>query len=157
MTPHSDAGWRTEPPVSEPSATETIPAATAAAEPPDEPPGTRVVSQGFFTGPNAEFSLDEPMANSSQFVFPITIAPESRSRWTAVALYGGRYGPRMREPHDVCMPRTQMLSLIAMGIPARDKADFSDSFRASILSARWMASFLSSSRNAFNVSFNFSA
>src|SRR5256714_11266752 len=63
----------------------------------------------------------------------------------------------MREPHDVCMPRTQMLSLIAMGIPARDKADFSDSFRASILSARSMASFLSSSRNAFNVSFNFSA
>ena len=39
--PHSDAGWRIEPPVSEPSAKGAKPAATAAAEPPLEPPGTR--------------------------------------------------------------------------------------------------------------------
>ena len=43
-TPHSDAGWRIEPPVSEPSASGANPAATAAALPPDEPPGTRSVS-----------------------------------------------------------------------------------------------------------------
>ena len=49
--PQSAAGWRTEPPVSEPSAAGTMRAATAAAEPPDEPPGTRPVSQGFRTGP----------------------------------------------------------------------------------------------------------
>src|SRR5256885_3121168 len=107
MTPHSDAGWRTEPPVSEPSATETIPAATAAADPPDDPPGTRVVSQGFFTGPNAEFSFDEPMANSSQLVLPTTTTPASSNLSIAVALYGGLYGPRIREPQDVCIPRTQ--------------------------------------------------
>ena len=40
-TPQNAAGCRTEPPVSEPSAIGTMPAATAAAEPPDEPPGTR--------------------------------------------------------------------------------------------------------------------
>ena len=45
-------------------------AATAAAEPPDDPPGTRVVSCGFFVILNAEFSVDDPMANSSMFVFP---------------------------------------------------------------------------------------
>src|SRR5688572_23198632 len=73
--PQSDAGCRTEPPVSEPSATGTIRAATAAAEPPDDPPGTRLVSHGFRTGPNAEFSFEEPIANSSQFVFPIIITP----------------------------------------------------------------------------------
>ena len=42
------AGWRIEPPVSEPSAASTSPEATAAAEPPEDPPGTLVKSQGFF-------------------------------------------------------------------------------------------------------------
>ena len=67
----------------------TMPAATAAAEPPDEPPGTRDVSQGFLTGPNAEFSFEEPMANSSQLVLPTTTAPAANNRSITVALYGG--------------------------------------------------------------------
>ena len=49
--PVNDAGWRMEP--------GARPAATAAAEPPDEPPGTRSLPafplpfarHGFFTGP----------------------------------------------------------------------------------------------------------
>ncbi len=45
--PQKLAGWRTEPPVSEPSAAGTAPAATSAADPPDEPPGTRVGSIGM--------------------------------------------------------------------------------------------------------------
>src|SRR4029453_2763510 len=118
MIPHNEAGCRTEPPVSEPSATGTIPAATAAAEPPDDPPGTRDVSQGFLTGPNAEFSFEEPIANSSQFVLPMITAPASLNLSIAVALYGGWYGPRMRDPQEVCSPFTQMLSLIAIGTPA---------------------------------------
>jgi hypothetical protein len=40
--PQHDAGQRIEPPVSVPGAAATIPAASAAAEPPLEPPGTRV-------------------------------------------------------------------------------------------------------------------
>ena len=39
--PQKLAGMRTEPPVSEPSAKCASPAATAAAEPLDEPPATR--------------------------------------------------------------------------------------------------------------------
>src|SRR5687768_11522791 len=89
-TPQNEAGCLTEPPVSEPSAMETIPAATAAAEPPDEPPGTRVGSTGFFVGPYALFSVDEPIANSSQLVFETTRAPASLSFFTAVASYGLR-------------------------------------------------------------------
>ena len=38
--PVSDAGWRIEPPVSVPVAPGTRRAATAAAEPPELPPGT---------------------------------------------------------------------------------------------------------------------
>ena len=49
--PVSDAGWRIEPPVSVPSAKTAWPAATAADEPPLEPPGTVVSSHGLRTGP----------------------------------------------------------------------------------------------------------
>ena len=44
--PHSAAGWRIEPPVSVPVAAGAMRAATAAAEPPDEPPGTARVIPG---------------------------------------------------------------------------------------------------------------
>src|SRR5438128_1717238 len=64
-TPHSDAGWRTEPPVSVPRAHTTSPAATAAAEPPEDPPGTRSRSHGFRTGPNAVVSPDRRAAARS--------------------------------------------------------------------------------------------
>ena len=88
--PHSDAGWRIDPPVSVPMAHGADPAATAAALPPDDPPGTFAVSHGFFTGPKPEFSFDEPMANSSMLVLPSSAAPASVRRRTAVAVYGGR-------------------------------------------------------------------
>ena len=38
--------------------------------------------------PSAEFSHELPIANSSQFAFPIGIAPASSIRATAVAVYG---------------------------------------------------------------------
>ncbi len=50
-TPHSEAGTRTEPLVSEPSARGTKPAATAAPEPPEEPPATRSGAWGLRVGP----------------------------------------------------------------------------------------------------------
>ena len=88
--PHSAAGWRIEPPVSVPIAHGARPAATAAALPPDEPPGTRVRSHGLSTGPKPEFSLEEPIANSSWLVLPSSGAPASASFLTTVAVYGGR-------------------------------------------------------------------
>src|SRR5215212_3226836 len=87
--PHSAAGWRIEPPVSVPIAHGAVPAATAAADPPLEPPGTRRGSQGFLTGPKPEFSFEEPIANSSWLVLPSTGAPARTSFSTAVAVYGG--------------------------------------------------------------------
>ena len=51
VTPQKEAGWRTLPPVSVPRAAGTMRPATAAALPPDEPPGTRVRSQGLWVGP----------------------------------------------------------------------------------------------------------
>ena len=51
---------RMEPPVSVPSAANAIPVATATADPPDEPPGIRVVSHGFRHGPKCGFSVVTP-------------------------------------------------------------------------------------------------
>src|SRR5205823_12556341 len=94
--PHSAAGWRIEPPVSVPSAHGASPAATAAALPPEEPPGTRFRSHGLRTGPKAEFSLEEPIANSSWLVLASRDAPASRRRATTVAVYGGKIGRASR-------------------------------------------------------------
>ena len=48
--PHNDAGMRIEPPVSLPMAIGTMPAATAAADPPLDPPGIRLRSHGLEAG-----------------------------------------------------------------------------------------------------------
>ena len=73
-----------EPPVSVPWVAMHSSAATAAAEPPEEPPGMRERAQGLCVGPNAEFSVELPMANSSMFNRPNTMAPAARSFSTAV-------------------------------------------------------------------------
>ena len=78
--PQTAAGCRIEPPVSVPSASGASNAATAAEEPPDEPPGTRLRSQGLRDGPKAEFSVEEPIANSSMLVLPRMTIPASLSR-----------------------------------------------------------------------------
>ena len=49
--PHKDAGCRMDPPVSVPVAAAHNLAATAAALPPELPPGTRLLSHGFCTLP----------------------------------------------------------------------------------------------------------
>src|SRR5438552_12871612 len=95
-----------------------MPAATAAALPPDDPPGTRVVSCGLRVGPKAEFSVELPIANSSRLVLPMTTAPAARRRSTTVASYGGRQPSRILDEHVVGMPRVVMLSLSATGTPA---------------------------------------
>src|SRR5262245_49116464 len=50
-TPQKLAGTRNDPPISLPNSRETYPAASAAAEPPEEPPGVRPRSQGLLVTP----------------------------------------------------------------------------------------------------------
>jgi hypothetical protein len=84
-TPQTAAGWRIEPPVSVPIPSGASKPATAAADPPEEPPGTRARSHGLWEGPKAEFSVDEPIANSSMLVLPRITTPARRSRRVMVA------------------------------------------------------------------------
>src|SRR5688572_13768860 len=118
-TPQHAAGWRIDPPVSDPMASCEKPAATAAALPPLLPPGTRDGSCGLRVGPKALFSVELPMANSSRLVLPTTTAPAATRRSTTVASYGGRHPSRIFELHVVGTPRVHMLSLRATGTPAR--------------------------------------
>ena len=61
---------------------------TAAALPPDEPPGTRVRSYGLRVTPRPEFSVDEPIANSSMLTRPHGMKPFALRFFTTVASYG---------------------------------------------------------------------
>ncbi len=65
-----------------------MPAATATADPPLDPPGARAGSHGLCEGPKAEFSVDDPIENSSQMVLPTTTAPACSSFATTVASNG---------------------------------------------------------------------
>ena len=107
-----------EPPVSDPRDAGTRPAATAAADPLEEPPGTREGSQGLRVKPKALFSPEEPIANSSHRVLPMMIAPASSRRCTAVAVYGLWKCSSIREPQVVWPKSVTMLSLTAIGTPA---------------------------------------
>ena len=80
--PVSAAGCRIDPPVSVAVAARHRSAATAADEPPDEPPGTSAAFEplrrhGLTTLPKQLVSFDEPIANSSLLSLPSITAPAS--------------------------------------------------------------------------------
>src|SRR5204862_4519879 len=110
-------------------------AATAAADPPEEPPGTRwapstapeaseactfepLRRHGETTGPKALVSFDEPMANSSLLSLPSITAPSAQSCDVMVDSYCGSKPLRMLEPAVVTVPLVQNRSLMHSGTPS---------------------------------------
>src|SRR5216684_163141 len=69
-TPQHEAGMRSDPPMSVPIATVAIPAATAAALPPREPPGVIPVRHGLLVA--GKMALVVPTAAA---IFPATNSP----------------------------------------------------------------------------------
>src|SRR5262245_16099621 len=83
-SPHMLDGIRIEPPPSPACASGTIPLATAAAEPPLDPPGERVVSHGLWVGPYACGSVVVIRPNSGVLALPTMAKPAASSlakRW----------------------------------------------------------------------------
>src|SRR3970282_2771842 len=117
------------------SARPASPPATAAAEPPEEPPGTRARSHGLRVGKNAEFSVDEPMANSSILVLPSITAPAALRRTITVASYGGTKFSRIFEEQGVPTPLGQITSFMARGTPSRGLSGLPAFRRFSVASA----------------------
>ncbi len=76
---------RIEPPPSPPVPSVTRPAATAAAEPPDEPPGVCAMSHGLSVAPFSFVYVRLTPPNSLDVVRPTSTAPAARRRCTIVA------------------------------------------------------------------------
>src|SRR5689334_12034863 len=97
-SPHADAGYRSEPPRSLPWANGTMPAATAAADPPLDPLVDSRVSQGLRVAPNSAGSHAGAMPNSGVLVLPSTTRPALRSRMTSSASKQDTLPARNRDP-----------------------------------------------------------
>jgi hypothetical protein len=138
--PQSAAGTRIEPFVSDASASGTSSAATAAADPPDEPPAMRVRSCGLCVGPSCAFSVTNPYANSSMFVTPTRIAPARSSEATASAsLAAGGSVAVTFAPARVTTPATSKRFLAANGTPASGPGSRPRAMSASMAAARAIA------------------
>src|SRR5471032_1285603 len=97
-----------------------MPAATAAAEPDDEPPGTRSGAFTFTGVPSKAFSPRMPSETSSVMVLPISVAPPSSSVCTAKECCAGIGRPVGQSwlPPPVGTPATSNRSLAAKVRPA---------------------------------------
>lgn len=95
---------RMEPPPSLAPAAGTIPAATAAADPPELPPGVRAGSHGLRVGPPSAGSVTARAPNSGVAVRPNTTSPASVQRRTTVDVSGRGRSASGREPDAVGTP-----------------------------------------------------
>jgi hypothetical protein len=110
-TPQNDAGRITDPCVCDPTAYGTIPQATAAADPDDDPPGVWLSRCGFLVGAESKY------ANDVVWVFPAISAPLSRSSLTSPeSSCAGPASANNRDPCLVGIPATSKMSLIPIGI-----------------------------------------
>ena len=69
-------------------------------------------------GPNAEFSVDDPIANSSIFVLPKITIPAAFNLLTTVESYGGFQPSKILEPQVVGTSFCTITSFKASGTPA---------------------------------------
>src|SRR5258707_12242655 len=95
--PQYAAGRITEPAVCVPKASGTMPSATAAAEPLDEPPGVCAGLCGLAVLPAVK------QANSVVTVLPSTTAPAARASATQAASAAGRWVREIAETDPVGM------------------------------------------------------
>src|SRR5699024_6320518 len=117
-SPHAPAGIRIDPPPSDPCAIGTIPAATAAPAPPEEPPGDRVGSHGFTGGGAISVSVYGGRPSSGVAVLPTRLAPASANRVPTPSSTPGTKPSRAAEPACIGTPATIVRSLIGTGTPS---------------------------------------
>ena len=86
VTPQNEDGIRIDPPMSEPVARVVVPAASAAAEPPLEPPGEYAVCHGLRVTPHSFDQVTGAQLNSGVVVLACTMPPASRIRCANAAV-----------------------------------------------------------------------
>src|SRR5690348_12081441 len=119
-TPQQAAGIRTEPPVSVPRATSASPAATATAEPLEDPPGMRRASSGFGGVPSHGLIPLADQHSSVRLVLPTIRAPAClAAATTGASLSAGLACSAIAwQPAVVARPSTSMQSLTASRGPS---------------------------------------
>src|SRR5690348_12251317 len=98
--------------MSVPSSAPVSPAASAAAEPPDDPPGTCAADQGLLVTPNNSLCAWASPHQRGRFVFPNTIAPAPFRRATAGASAVGTKSASSTAPPVDRIPSVMIASLI---------------------------------------------
>ena len=126
--PFAAEGQMMEPLVSVPTASGTMPAATAIADPELDPHGDRVTSWGFLACPPAPLQpLDDrserKLAHSLRFALPTINRPALRICSMTNASRPARFSANANEPAVVGRPFTSMLSLISTGTPYSGPGD----------------------------------
>ena len=131
---------RTDPAPSVPTLSGPKPAATAAAVPPDEPPGVFDGSHGLRVMPVSDELVSPLQPNSGVVVLPTSTAPASRSRAVAGASTShGWSGSTVWLPRRVGQPRVRIRSLIDVGTPSSGPIGSPRRQRASLAVADSMA------------------
>ena len=134
--------------MSEPASSPVSPAASAAAEPPDDPPGVRVRSHGLLQVPCIELKLCQSDSMNGTFVLPKTTAPAARYFSTTAESVSATLSLNSGTPQVVGAPVRSKLSLTVTGRPssgpvaspaARRRSEASASARARSASCQMMA------------------
>lgn len=147
-TPDAAAGNRIDPPPSVPNAADTNPAATAAADPPLDPPGENPDPHGFRVTPPESDSVNGHRHNSGARVRPTTTAPAARNRDTTSA---SRSATRVTAsvPDVVGNPARSVSSFTATGTPNNAPSP-PPARTSSARAASSRARSANTNRNAFN-------
>ena len=114
VTPQTVAGETIDPSVSDPMANGTSPAATAAADPAEEPLDPLVGFQGLRVIPPNHTS---PIASSPKLSFATSTAPAASSFRMTVASASGTWLVNGGAPQVVRIPRVSRRSFAPYGIP----------------------------------------
>ncbi len=115
--PQNAAGMRIEPAPSDACASGRSRAATAAAEPPLDPPEVCSRFHGLRVGGWISGSVTGMIASSLVEVLPSTTQPPALMRRTDSPSIGATIQRIAREPARTNAPRTMSMSLIALGTP----------------------------------------
>ena len=116
--PVKPAGMRIEPPPSVPTASAPMPVASAAAAPPEEPPGVLSGFQGLRVMPVRSQSVTPFQPNSGVAVLPSRTAPCSRSRAETGESSSSGAESVAWLPKRAGQPLVRMMSLIEVGTPS---------------------------------------
>ena len=120
-SPVKPAGMRIDPPPSPPVAIGTRPPATAAADPPEEPPGVRPGSHGLRVTPCSLVDVQLTPPNSEAVVWPARTAPAARSRETWVESEADTRSAKTSDASVKGHPATGSSSLTPMGTPPKGR------------------------------------